>query len=95
MNLKKMNNFCVFDLSFGGRQFVRKCIKYGYKINAILDNDKKRWEKFWYSNYASENGLKIGIKNIFLVGRHISYKKNSYWDGIPKEYIYIPRKIIH
>ena len=40
-----MNNFYVFGLSFGGRQFVRKCIKYGYKINAILDNDKKKMGK--------------------------------------------------
>ena len=98
MNLKKMNNFCVFGLSFGGRQFVRKCIKYGYKINAILDNDKKKDGKKFCGIpiMLPENGLKIGIKNIFLVGRHISVQEKQLLElGVPKKNIfYIPRKDI-
>ena len=47
MNLNKINNFVVFGLSFEGRQFVRKCIEYNYKIDGIIDNDiKKNGNKF-------------------------------------------------
>ena len=93
-----MNNFYVFGLSFGGRQFVRKCIKYGYKINAILDNDKKKNGKKFCGIpiMLPENALKIGIKSIFLVGRHISVQEKQLLKlGFPKHKIlFIPRKDI-
>jgi len=98
MNLDKINNFAVFGLSFGGRQFVRKCIEYNYKIDGIIDNDiKKNGNKFCgVPIFLPEKLSNTSIKNIFLIGRYIKEQEKQLLNlGFCKNNIFhIPRKEI-
>ena len=98
MKLNNLNNFAVFGLSFGGRQFVRKCIEYGYKIKLIIDNDKEKDGKKFCNIpiLLPEKAIKKKIEIVYLIGRYIKEQKQQLLNyGFPKNKIfYVPRKDI-
>jgi len=98
MSLKDTKNFAIFGLSFGGRQFIRKCIENNLKVDGILDNDRKKdGTKFCgVPIILPEKATEIGIKNIFLIGRYVEEQKKQLFQlGYSKNNMFnVPRKDI-